>query len=126
MPTHARPFELYDLRRDPAGLHNVANAPAHSATVATLRRALDEWIRTTGDRGALPDPATEPTMAEIQKSKRADYQRTWQARLKIPSPPMSNASRGGKNPTAWLLISRLSSRQSQRSPAAPHRRTANH
>jgi uncharacterized sulfatase len=84
-PTRA-PFELYDLSRDPAGLHNVAAAPAHSATVATLRRTLDEWIRSTGDRGALPDPATEPTKAELQKSKRADYQRTWQNRLKNPEP----------------------------------------
>ncbi|MCX6939641.1 MAG: sulfatase-like hydrolase/transferase [Verrucomicrobia bacterium] len=80
------PFELYDLRRDSAGLHNLAPAPAHAATVATLRRTLDAWIHSTGDRGALPDPATEPPQAEILKSKRADYQRTWQARLKTPEP----------------------------------------
>ncbi len=67
-------------------LHNVATAPAQAATIAALRPALDAWIRATGDRGALPDPATEPTQAEIQKSKRADYQRTWQARLKTPAP----------------------------------------
>ena len=84
-PTRAA-LELYDLRRDPAGLHNVATAPAHAPTVATLGRALDAWIRATGDRGALPDPATEPTQAEIQKAKRADYQRTWQARLRQPEP----------------------------------------
>ena len=84
-PTRA-PFELYDLRRDPAGLSNVATAPAQAATVITLRRALDAWIHSTGDRGALPDPATEPPPAEILKSKRADFQRTWQARLKTPEP----------------------------------------
>jgi len=84
-PTRA-PFELYDLRRDPAGLSNVATAPAQAATVVTLRRALDAWIHSTGDRGALPDPATEPPQAEILKSKRADFQRTWQARLKTPEP----------------------------------------
>ena len=84
-PTRS-PFELYDLSRDPAGLHNFATAPAQAATVTILRRSLDEWIRSTGDRGALPDPATEPTKTEIQKSKRADYQRTWQARLKNPEP----------------------------------------
>ena len=84
-PTRA-PFELYDLRRDSAGLHHVATAPAHAALVTTLRRNLEAWIRSTGDRGALPDPATEPSKAEIQKSKRADYQRTWQARLKNPEP----------------------------------------
>jgi uncharacterized sulfatase len=84
-PTRAV-IELYDLARDPAGLHDVAAAPAHHATVATLRRALDEWILSTGDRGALPDPATEPTKADIQKSKRADYQRKWQARLRQAEP----------------------------------------
>ncbi len=84
-PTRA-PFELYDLTRDPAGLHNVASSPAHASTVAALRRSLDEWIRTTGDQGALPDPATEPTKAEMLKSKRLDYQRAWQNRLKKPEP----------------------------------------
>ena len=84
-PTRA-PFELYDLRRDSAGLHHVATAPAHAALVTTLRRNLEAWIRSTGDRGALPDPATEPSKAEIQKSKRADYQRTWQTRLKKSEP----------------------------------------
>ena len=84
-PTRA-PFELYDLRRDPIGLHNVATAPAQAPTIAALRPALDAWIRSTGDLGALPDPATEPTKAEIQKSKRADYQRTWQTRLKKAEP----------------------------------------
>jgi uncharacterized sulfatase len=84
-PTRAA-IEFYDLARDPAGLHDVAAAPAHHATVATLRRALDEWILSTGDRGALPDPATEPTKAEIQQSKRADYQRKWQARLRQAEP----------------------------------------
>ena len=63
-----------------------ATAPAQATTVAALRRTLDAWIHSTGDRGALPDPATEPPQAEILKSKRADYQRTWQARLKTPEP----------------------------------------
>ncbi len=84
-PTRAD-FELYDLRRDPAGLQNLAHTPAQAATVADLRRALQEWIRFTGDRGALPDPPTEPTRPEMLKSKRGDYQRTWQARLKIAEP----------------------------------------
>ena len=30
--------------------------------------------------------AAEPPKAEILKSKRADYRRTWQARLKTPEP----------------------------------------
>jgi uncharacterized sulfatase len=84
--TARAPFELYDLKRDPAGLHNVADAPAQATSLAVLRHALEDWIRVSGDRGALPDPPTEPTKAEILKSKRGDYQRTWQARLKIAEP----------------------------------------
>jgi uncharacterized sulfatase len=79
-------FELYDLTRDAGGLRSVAADPAHDRTVAAYRRTLDEWIARTGDRGARPDPATEPSLDEIRRSKRADYQRTWQARLQQPEP----------------------------------------
>ncbi len=79
-------FELYDLRADPAGLRNLAAAPASGADVAALRRTLESWIAVTADRGGLPDPATEPTLPEIQQAKRADYRRVWQARLKQPEP----------------------------------------
>jgi uncharacterized sulfatase len=73
-------FELYDLRRDPAGSDNVAADPRQADEKSRLERELAAWVRVTGDRGALPDPATEPTLAEIQKSKRQDYQRAWKAR----------------------------------------------
>lgn len=79
-------FELYDLRTDPQGLTNLAGDPRHAATLTTLNRELETWIRTTGDRGALPDPATEPTRDEIQKSKRLDYQKAWKNRG-LPAEP---------------------------------------
>ena len=83
----ARPeVELYDLAADPAGLHNVASAPAQAALVKRLRATLEDWITTSQDQGAAGDPATEPPLAEIQKSKRADHQRTWKKRLGKPEP----------------------------------------
>ncbi|MEI6465508.1 MAG: sulfatase [Verrucomicrobiota bacterium] len=79
-------FELYDLRSDPQGFDNVVRAPAQAGVKAKLEHELDAWVRATGDRGALPDPATEPTLPEIQKSKRQDYQRAWKARG-LPAEP---------------------------------------
>jgi hypothetical protein len=51
-----------------------------------MRAALDTWIQTSPDRGAQGDPATEPPLTTIQKEKRADYQRTWKARLQKAEP----------------------------------------
>lgn len=70
--------ELFDLQRDPLGLDNVAET--EPARAAELAAELERWIRATGDRGALPDPSTEPSLAEIQAAKRLEYQRTWSKR----------------------------------------------
>jgi hypothetical protein len=43
-------------------------------------------LKTSGDRGALPDPPTEPSLAEIQKAKRAGYEKVWQKRMGKPEP----------------------------------------
>ena len=79
-------IEFYDLQTDVQGLHGVSQHPDHASSIAKLRDTLDEWIKTSGDKGAAGDPPTEPSMAEIQKTKRADYQRTWQKRLQKPEP----------------------------------------
>ena len=79
-------IEFYELGADPAGLVSRAGERHHRQIITGLEASLDEWIRSTGDRGALPDPATEPTLAEIQKSKRGDYQRAWRVRLQNPEP----------------------------------------
>lgn len=80
--TPTRPvLEFYDLKVDPAGLHNVAAQPAYAAQVKAQLSRLAEWLRTTADRGVMGDPATEPPLAEIQQSKSQDYNRTWKKRL---------------------------------------------
>ena len=47
--------ELYDLRKDPHQLVNVAGTPAHAEAQARLRRTLDEWLRDTADPRATAD-----------------------------------------------------------------------
>lgn len=80
-----RPAEqLFDLENDPQGITDTATGSA--AILARLRGQLDTWIQQSGDRGALPDPPTEPSLGEIQKAKRQDYQRTWTKRGLGPEP----------------------------------------
>jgi N-sulfoglucosamine sulfohydrolase len=56
LATAKRPAEeLYDLRVDAGQLSNVAAEARHSQTKARLRRALEEWMRTTGDPRATMD-----------------------------------------------------------------------
>jgi uncharacterized sulfatase len=79
-------IELYDLKSDTLSLHDVSQHPDQANTLAKMRSALDAWIQSSGDRGAAGDPPTEPTMEQILKDKRLDYQRTWKARLKKAEP----------------------------------------
>ena len=56
LATAKRPAEeLYDLRRDPDQLENVAGRPEHAAAQTQLRAELDRWLRTTGDPRATED-----------------------------------------------------------------------
>jgi arylsulfatase len=52
--------ELYDLKRDPHQLHNLAADPADAEPLAKLRQALDRWAEETGD--TVPKNLT-PTVA---------------------------------------------------------------
>jgi len=56
LATAKRPAEeLYDLRRDPQQLDNVAGRPAHRDAQQHLRQELDRWMRDTGDPRATLD-----------------------------------------------------------------------
>lgn len=79
-------FELYDLKQDPNGIENVVQENGFEEAKIAMQSTLEKWIKTTGDRGALPDSATEPPLAEIQKNKREGYNRTWLKRLGTREP----------------------------------------
>jgi arylsulfatase A-like enzyme len=54
--TGKRPAEeLYDLRKDPHQLENVAAKPEYAKAKGTLRAALDTWLRETGDPRIISD-----------------------------------------------------------------------
>jgi uncharacterized sulfatase len=57
---HRPAEELYDLRADPWELKNVAADPAQAATLAALRKRLDDWMRRQNDPGKIEDSAKAP------------------------------------------------------------------
>ena len=54
--TEPRPAEeLYDTENDPFEIHNLADAPEYASVLKRMRRALDDWVRRTGDLGPQGD-----------------------------------------------------------------------
>ena len=47
--------ELYDLRNDPFEIHNLADAPEHTARLKQMRGMLDTWMKETDDKGRVPE-----------------------------------------------------------------------
>ncbi len=41
--------ELYDVRKDPSQVHNLASDPAYADTLRQLRTRVDDWMKQTGD-----------------------------------------------------------------------------
>lgn len=69
----AHPAEmLFDLEKDPGELHDLSDDPACAETLATMRRALSDHIRTTNDLGFfLPGSRTGHILYE--KVRREKY-----------------------------------------------------
>ncbi|MCL4401442.1 MAG: sulfatase [Acidobacteria bacterium] len=69
------PEELFDLRKDPHEVHNVAGDPAYAAELKTLRMELEAWRKKVGDPGVSDEfrrggwPAKYPTRP-LQEWKR--------------------------------------------------------
>ena len=56
LATAKRPAdELFDLKKDPQQLTNVASEPAYAAIRDRLKKELDAWQRKTGDPRATED-----------------------------------------------------------------------
>jgi uncharacterized sulfatase len=66
MYQHRPAEELYDLRRDPYELNNIAPDPANRELVASLRKRLEDWMKKQGDRGV----ETEMLAFERQRRKK--------------------------------------------------------
>ncbi|MBE7464437.1 MAG: sulfatase-like hydrolase/transferase [Planctomycetes bacterium] len=49
------PEELFDTQNDPHELRNLAGDPAHRNVLERMRGALDDWRRTYGDLGDIPE-----------------------------------------------------------------------
>jgi arylsulfatase A-like enzyme len=53
MRTHRPAEELYDVRKDPHQIDDVAADPAHTETLQRMRTAVDEWMRQIRDQGLI-------------------------------------------------------------------------
>jgi N-sulfoglucosamine sulfohydrolase len=53
MRTRRPPEELYDVRRDPYQVENIAGNPAHRATIEKMRAAVTDWMTRVGDQGLI-------------------------------------------------------------------------
>lgn len=57
------PEELYEWTTDRWQVTNLAGAPEHAQTLATLRSRLDRWMQETGDRGPESEAMYDSDMA---------------------------------------------------------------
>ena len=67
--------ELYDVRKDPHELINVAGQPEYAAERKRLRAQLDEWMKATGDPRAIHDDDhwdSFPYFGNASASKKAE------------------------------------------------------
>jgi N-sulfoglucosamine sulfohydrolase len=71
--------ELYDVVNDPWETRNLANDPAHAATLRDLRAMLDRWMKDTVDRGGTPE--TNPTLETVvNQTRKTTYEKPLKAR----------------------------------------------
>jgi len=59
--------ELYDLRKDPYEINNLAASPEHQQTLRQMRRILDKWIKDTGDKGQFPEKPSSITPRDRER-----------------------------------------------------------
>jgi len=58
--------ELYDTEKDPHELHNLAGSEEHGEILDRMGTVLSLWIRSTGDKGEIPEDASIQPKFEAQ------------------------------------------------------------
>jgi len=71
--------ELYDLRKDPWEMHNLADEPGHAEKLAELRGAVDRWIEESGDLGAVDESLTVD-LDKVMDEKWKSYEKKMKSR----------------------------------------------
>jgi len=59
--------ELYDIRKDPYEIKNLAASPQHRQTLNKMRGILERWIRETGDMGRFPEKPSSITQRDRER-----------------------------------------------------------
>jgi arylsulfatase A-like enzyme len=101
--------ELFDTWEDPYEFRNLAADPAHASKLQEMRNAMDEWLNTVGDKGAIPEVElvkqmwggdVQPVTAEVLVSEE-----NGRVKLECPTPGASIAWRykNEGNPDQWFL-----------------------
>jgi len=68
---HDKPAEeLYDLRRDPDEVHNLADDPCYAGVLTRLRRALNQHMLAVNDNGFIPESSP---LEGYEASRQSDY-----------------------------------------------------
>jgi uncharacterized sulfatase len=71
---HRPAEELYDLRKDPHELNNLADNSARQKVLASLRKKLDAWMKQQGDLGMEAEMAVplhqSRTVTQRRKSEK--------------------------------------------------------
>jgi len=75
--------ELYDLRKDPHEMNNLAADPGYSGQLREMRAALKKWMADTGDQGAT-DESESVDMEALMKGKWDYYEKVMKRRRLDP------------------------------------------
>jgi len=70
--------ELYDIRKDPYEINNLATDSQYAAVLAKLRVRLDKWLEDTNDMGSVPE--SEEFLAKLRKMREKKYADKWKKR----------------------------------------------
>ncbi len=100
--------ELYDLKRDPFQLTNLAEQPTQAGNLNRLRREMDRWLVETGDLGGIPEKdllrqwwqgRTEPPQTATPQGERQGDQVV----IRCATPGASIAYKIEGNPADWQV-----------------------